>query len=66
MESEQGPLYGAWLHLRVPQHLPDAVQRAARRRHQSKAEWVRQVLLRAIAAEAGVVAPLKSEQSWRG
>lgn len=39
------------LRLRVPRGLPAAVQTAARRHHQTGAEWVRQTLLRRLQAE---------------
>jgi hypothetical protein len=39
------------LHLRVPQGLPKAVQQAAKQRHQTPAEWLRQTLLRGLEAE---------------
>jgi len=39
------------LHLRVPHGLPKAVQQAARQRHQTPAEWLRQTLLRCLEAE---------------
>jgi len=39
------------LHLRVPHGLPEAVQQAAKQRHQTPAEWLRQTLLRGLEAE---------------
>jgi len=39
------------LHIRVPHGLPKAVQRAAKQRHQTPAEWLRQTLLRGLKAE---------------
>ena len=39
------------LHLRVPHGLPKAVQQAARQRHQTPAEWLRQTLLRGLESE---------------
>jgi len=41
------------LHLRVPHGLPKAVQQAAKQRHQTPAEWLRQTLLRGLEAEGG-------------
>jgi hypothetical protein len=65
MGESQTALFPRWLHLRVPKELPEAVRCAARRRHQTAAEWARQALLRAIAAESSG-APSKGEQPWRG
>jgi hypothetical protein len=39
------------LALRVPKDLPRAVELAANRVHTNPAEWTRQVILRALAAE---------------
>jgi hypothetical protein len=39
------------LHLRVPHGLPKAVQQAAKQRHQTPAEWLRQTLLCGLEAE---------------
>ena len=39
------------LHLRVPHGLPKAVRQAAKQRHQTPAEWLRQTLLRGLEAE---------------
>lgn len=39
------------LRLRVPRGLPAAVAAAARRHHTSAPEWVRQTLLRSLAAD---------------
>jgi hypothetical protein len=39
------------LRLRVPRGLPEALQIAARQRHTTPAEWVRQTLLRGLAEE---------------
>ena len=39
------------LRLRVPRGMPAAVEAAARKHHTSSPEWVRQLLLRGLAAE---------------
>jgi hypothetical protein len=39
------------LHLRVPHGLPTAIQQAAKQRHQTPAEWLRQALLRSLEAQ---------------
>jgi hypothetical protein len=39
------------LRLRVPRGLPAAVQTAARKHHQTGAEWVRQTLLKSLRDE---------------
>ena len=43
--------FPASLHLRVPHGLPKAVQQAAKQRHQTPAEWLRQTLLCGLEAE---------------
>jgi hypothetical protein len=55
MEDVRTALYPEWLHLRVPAEMPAAVRRVASRQHTSGAQWVRQTLLRQLAAEGVVV-----------
>jgi hypothetical protein len=43
--------YPKELRIRVPQALPDALALAADQHHTTPAEWVRQALLRGLAAE---------------
>jgi hypothetical protein len=55
MDDAHTARFPQWMHLRVPESMPDAIQRAARRRHQTGAEWARQALLRSLAAEGFVL-----------
>jgi hypothetical protein len=43
--------FPACLRLRVPRGLPAAVQQAAKQRHTTPSEWIRQTVIRGLEAE---------------
>jgi hypothetical protein len=53
---ETGARYPEFLRVRVPADTPRAVQRVARRHHQTGAEWMRQLILRELELEGVRVA----------
>jgi hypothetical protein len=60
------PRFDAMLKVRVPAGMPAAVAQAARRRHQSSSEYIRQLVLDRLMAEGVSLADGRFESGGEG